>query len=454
MKILITFLLTLTLTAQAANILSLPDIPQNLFDKPSLVSQIVSKIQTCTWHLTCYFKPKLGVTITTINVTDLISASRATINTNFDNLNTGKIEVGTTSVASITTLGGLTTAGSLATVGTITSGTWTGSVIDVARQGTGTTSPSLYQVLLGNGSNGITVASSTGTSGQFLTSNGGGAYPTWQTSSVNQTTDYTWTGNHQFGKASTTVFSASSTPTNPINLNGVNLSTPSSQGASSTVLQNNGSGVLSWLGTGSNGSTTVYATAGTYTWIRPAGVTKVKVTLVGGGGGSGGCGGSCTGSSGGGGASGVAMAYVGVSGNVTVVVGAGGTAGSSAGGNGGNGADTTFAGDKTITATGGLLSTGSNSSANTAGGAGSGCTNADFCFTGQTGVTGADANYNSTPGQGGSTGLGFGIGGRVGMSGGSASATGFGYGAGAGGEATQGAGGDAGQAGLAIIEWF
>lgn len=56
---------------------------------------------------------KFGTTITTILGTDQISASRTTINTNFANLNTGKIEVGTTSVASIVTLSGLTTADAL-----------------------------------------------------------------------------------------------------------------------------------------------------------------------------------------------------------------------------------------------------------------------------------------------------------------------------------------------------
>ena len=166
-----------------------------------------------SWFEVLTSEKKLGVTITTIAGTDTIKDSRATINTNFSNLNTGKIEVGTTSVASITTLGGLTTASSLATVGTITSGTWNGSVIDVARQGTGTTSPSLYQVLLGNGANGITVASSTGTTGQFLTSNGGGAYPSWQTSAVDQGINYTWTGNHTFNGATTTLKTTSGTTT-------------------------------------------------------------------------------------------------------------------------------------------------------------------------------------------------------------------------------------------------
>src|SRR3990167_4312902 len=54
---------------------------------------------------------KLGSTITTIAGGDTISSSRAVINTNFSNLNAGKIENSTTSVAAITTLGNLTTAG-------------------------------------------------------------------------------------------------------------------------------------------------------------------------------------------------------------------------------------------------------------------------------------------------------------------------------------------------------
>src|SRR3990167_10962005 len=156
---------------------------------------------------------KFGATITTIQGSDTIKSSRTTINDNFTNLNNDKIENSTTSVAAITTLNNLTSASSLATVGTITSGTWTGSVIDVARQGTGTTSPSPYQVVLGNGALGLTTASSTGTTGQFLTSNGAGAYPSWQTSAVDVALDYTWTGEHGFTGATTT-FSNSTTTFN------------------------------------------------------------------------------------------------------------------------------------------------------------------------------------------------------------------------------------------------
>ena len=89
------------------------------------------------------------------------------------------------------------------------------------------------------------MASTTGTTGQFLTSNGSGSYPSWQTSAVDTAINYNWTGNHNY-TGSTTVkdFSASSTVAFPIKLNGISYSMPSTQGASSTVLTNNGSGAL------------------------------------------------------------------------------------------------------------------------------------------------------------------------------------------------------------------
>ena len=182
------------------------------------------------------------------------------------------LEVGTTSVASITTLSGLTSASSLATVGTITSGTWSGTAIAVAKGGTGTTTPSTYQVILGNGANGLTVASSTGTSGQLLTSNGAGAYPSWGSPSVDTAINYSWTGTHNFSKDTGI---GSSTPTQKLSvvgnafitgtttignlnvasgtaqLNGLQANFPSSQStgsglATTSELLNDGTGNLSW----------------------------------------------------------------------------------------------------------------------------------------------------------------------------------------------------------------
>lgn len=147
---------------------------------------------------------KLGTSLTTIQSTDTLKNSRSTINDNFTALNNGKIENSTTTLPLITTLSGLTSAASLATVGTITSGTWSGTAISVAKGGTGTTSPSTYLTILGNGANGLTVASSTGTTGQFFTSNGAGAFPSWQTSAVDTAINYTWTGNHLWSGAAST----------------------------------------------------------------------------------------------------------------------------------------------------------------------------------------------------------------------------------------------------------
>jgi len=60
----------------------------------------------------------------------------------------------------------------------------------------------------------------------------------------------TFSGTNNFTTSTTTVkgFSASSTAANPLILNTVSYSTPSTQGSASTTLQNDGSGNLTWLG--------------------------------------------------------------------------------------------------------------------------------------------------------------------------------------------------------------
>src|SRR3990167_9168211 len=163
----------------ATNVSAFQYWPSDTFTTPpNKISRFFSRIWECKWHISCYRQDKLGA-FTEITSTNNINAFPTTYNANLAKT----IEVGTTSVASITTLSNLTSVGaitslsSLATVGTITSGTWSADAIAVGKGGTGTTTPSTYQVLLGNGANGITVASSTGSSGQFFTSNGSGAYP-------------------------------------------------------------------------------------------------------------------------------------------------------------------------------------------------------------------------------------------------------------------------------------
>ena len=65
----------------------------------------------------------------------------------------------------------VTTLSSLVSIGTITTGTWNASVISVAYGGTGASSLTANNVLLGNGTSALQVVAP-GTSGNVLTSNG------------------------------------------------------------------------------------------------------------------------------------------------------------------------------------------------------------------------------------------------------------------------------------------
>lgn len=219
-------------TAQASNIILLPPAPVSFWQK----------VKMCTWHLSCY--RIFGSTITTINATDRISDSRSTINTNFANLNADKIENASSSIAAITTLS------NLISIGTITTGVWNGTPVTVAYGGTGSTTLSANQVLLGNGTGVLKTVVGFGASGQFLTSNGAATAPTWQTSSIDQGAAYTWTGAHIFNTATTTfnaTTSIAATTNSPLRLNGTNFAINNGgQTASSTTLVTNGSGSLSW----------------------------------------------------------------------------------------------------------------------------------------------------------------------------------------------------------------
>jgi len=183
-------------------------------------------------------EPRFGADITTIQGTDTLKNSRTTINNNFANLNTELA-----SITGTTTISTLTSAPSLAVIGTITTGVWNGTAIPVAYGGTGTTTFSSNQVLLGNGSSGVKVVDGFGTSGQFLTSGGAGTPPTWTTSAIDQTASYNFTGTTFRIKN----LHASSTVANPLVLNGISYSFPSGgDTASSTVLSADGSGSLTF----------------------------------------------------------------------------------------------------------------------------------------------------------------------------------------------------------------
>lgn len=181
-------------------------------------------------------EPKLGVSLTELTGSENLSDFPTTYNANLTALNNGKIETSTTTLPLITTLA------NLATVGTITSGTWNADVITVPYGGTGSSTLSQYQVLLGNGTSALTSVAGFGTSGQFLTSNGDAAAPTWQTSAIDQADDYTWTGAHSF--TATTTVGASSTA--PLVLNGVSYNFPSSDGSDGQAWITDGSGAITF----------------------------------------------------------------------------------------------------------------------------------------------------------------------------------------------------------------
>ncbi len=81
-----------------------------------------------------------------------------------------------------TTLNATVVSSSLTSVGTITTGVWNGTGIDVAHGGTGQTTLTAHDVLVGNGASPITQVSPS-TAGFVLTSNGVSADPSFQASS-------------------------------------------------------------------------------------------------------------------------------------------------------------------------------------------------------------------------------------------------------------------------------
>jgi len=146
-----------------------------------------------------------GTTVTTISGSDTLKDSRTTINDNFTALNNGKIETSTTSVALIITLSNLTTVGTL-TSGALGSGF---SVVSVPLGGTGSTTLSVGQLLIGSSTNAIGVVSGHGTSGQLLQSRGSNLSPIWASPSIDTGVYYDWTGLNTWGanSISSTTFS-------------------------------------------------------------------------------------------------------------------------------------------------------------------------------------------------------------------------------------------------------
>ena len=200
-----------------------------------VIAFIVSILVVSGANLLTSEEQSLGA-ITTILGTDRLTDSRTTINDNFTDLDTTKMEMATSSIDSITTLSNLTAVGALSS-GSLTTGF---TAIPVSLGGTGTTTPETYRVMLGDGSNGLTMASTSGTNGQFLTSSGDGSYPTWSTSAIDEGANYSWSGIHSFASNSLSAVGnfllGDGTATTTINLN------PAGNTASSTVMKGDGTG--------------------------------------------------------------------------------------------------------------------------------------------------------------------------------------------------------------------
>lgn len=178
-------------------------------------------------------------------------------------------------------------------------------------------------------------------------------------------------------------------------------------GSSGEVLTSNGAGTApTFQATSAGGglqSMQVFTAGGT--WTKPAGITKVKVTVVGGGGGSGGSNNVDAGYGGGAGGAAIKFFDVSATSSETITIGVGGTAGTTTG-NGGNGGTSSFG--AFCSATGGIGGPASPSAgampAGSLGGIGSG---GDINVRGAPGQA-ANPGDSSMGGMGGSSILGGG----------------------------------------------
>ena len=249
---------------------------------------------------------RVGTTVTSLVSTDSLSDFPTTYNANLVAMNAGKMEISTTTLPLVTTMAGLTT------VGTIGTGVWQGTDVGVAYGGTGASTLTQFQILMGSSTNAIYPLGSVGTSGQFLTSGGASALPSWTTSAVDQAINYDWTGYHTFTHASTTQLTISG-----------NL----------------------WFGSDKIeaiiASTSVWTTSGT--WTKPTGAIKIFVQVWGAGGSGGADANNAAGSdiATGGGGGGYNEGWfnaseIGTTETVTIGVGGAGVSGNSAGNAGTN----------------------------------------------------------------------------------------------------------------------
>lgn len=229
-------------------------------------SRAIAKVSQCKWRIPCYFERKLGAgSITAVTGTTLLSDLDTVLTNNNTYFDERKVDIASS------TWPALTTAVNLASVGTLTSGALGSgfTTVVVARGGTGSTTLAANLVLLGNGTGNVSVVNGTGASGQFLTSNGAGAVPSWTTGTVDQTANYAWTGRHtfaaQFGVGTSTPSTGTVGIQDSLSVSGgittgnftatgtltwgsakVPYTAPGAQGTGGSALVNDGLGNLSW----------------------------------------------------------------------------------------------------------------------------------------------------------------------------------------------------------------
>lgn len=165
---------------------------------------------------------------------------------------------------------------------------------------------------------------------------------------------------------------------------------PATDGTAGQVLSTSGAGSLSWVSASAGGFSNMQVFTASGTFTVPAGITKVKATVVGGGGGGGAGNGDAPSNGGGGGGTAIEIiSALTPASNVSVTIGAGGASGGgpASGGTGGTGGTSSFG--AYCSATGGG---GSNVGGYGFGGLGSG---------GNLNIRGSSGNFGSSGGAGG-----------------------------------------------------
>jgi len=145
--------------------------------------------------------PQLGASTTDLQTSDNLTDFPTLYNANLLAINTElALMSGTTTNTTLTTVANLVTVGALSS-GSLASGF---TAVTVPLGGTGSTTLSANQVLLGNGTTQLKVVNGLGASGNCLLSQGAGLPPNWSGSCVDTTANFSWTGLHNFARATST----------------------------------------------------------------------------------------------------------------------------------------------------------------------------------------------------------------------------------------------------------